>query len=139
MNRRLRLAIDTHDVIVVPHAIQRYTERACRYDDATRGADELWHLLFHHGRVQAARPEWVHVSDNATRTDSWLLLGDDIAFPLERAHSGVMAAMTCICRAGIGEHRHSRRKRRRRKTPLHRIERRWLREKRGFTLDEEAA
>lgn len=139
MNRRLRLAVDEHDVVIVPHAIQRYTERACRYDDPRRGADELWHLLFHHGRVSTVAPGWVHPSENVTRTDAWLLLGDDITFPLERAASGLLAAMTCMCRAGVGEHRHAHRSKRKTKTPLHRIDRRLLRERRGPSIEEDQA
>lgn len=122
MNQRIFLRVNGELLVLLPHAVQRYTERACRFDDPEEAVDELVFLLAEHGRIQLDRPEWVHPSEAAEGTDWWLVLGDDIAFPLERSSSALLAAMTCMCRSGVGVHRRARRKRRRRK-PVGAVER----------------
>lgn len=140
MNRRVLTRVNGELVMLLPHAVQRFTERACRFDDPREVVDELVFLLATHGSIQLNRPPWVHPSETAESTDWWLVLGEDIAFPLERAESGLLAAMTCMCRAGIGIHRHARRKKRRKATgAVRRINRRLRRDQMAPPTEEEAA
>lgn len=140
MNRRVFTRINGELVVLLPHAVQRYTERACRYDDPKPAVDELLHLLGEHGQVQLERPAWVHPSEAAEGTRWWLVLGDDIAFPLDRGGSGLLAAITCVCRAGTGVHRRARRKRKRKTSAgMERLNRRLRRDQLAPPINEEEA
>jgi hypothetical protein len=126
---RLTVHIDDQRVVILPHATRRYGERASRHDDVALVATELAMLLDHHGHIEAVAPCWVYPP---ARGHAWLLLGDDIAFPLELAESGVLGAMTCLCRSGVPDRRRARRTRRRgrvtgKKAAAERRERRDLR------------
>lgn len=140
-NRRVGVTVRGQRLILLPHAIQRYQERACRHDDYPLVIDDLLRLLRAHATMQAPAPSWVMPSSLSASTDLWLLLGDDIAFPLERANSGVLAAMTCVCRAGVGGHRRANRAKRPGKSAIDidPVNRRGRREQRAPTLEEEAA
>lgn len=100
MNRRVFVRVTGQRIVLLPHAIERYAERGCRHDDLYLATDELVLLLTRHGHITTDRPGWVHESDNARRTDAWLLLGDDIAFPLEQPKPWLLAAMTARSAAG---------------------------------------
>ena len=98
------------DVRLSDHAITRYHERVkptLLRHEAKADLERMARL----GRVTTERPVFA-----GGQAAVYLLIGEDIALPLVRAGRGFVA-VSCMCRAGLGEvtrRRLNRRKRQRR-------------------------
>lgn len=92
------------------HVTERYQERVRPGLSVEQATAELVQVLVH-ARWTRVRPEWHNVGDDVADrpTDAWLLLGDDVAFPL---HGNLI--VTCVVRAGVSDATRERRSQRRR-------------------------
>lgn len=80
-------------ITVSEHAQERYRERV---RDVLDVEGEIVLLAGVCGRVQFEPPAWRGWSDQPVEV--WLMLGDDVAFPLVRG-----TAVTCIARGGMSD------------------------------------
>lgn len=79
-------------LLVLPHAIERYRERVKQQLTIEQAADELERLL-PMATITRERPVW---TSEGTQ-DSWAVLTDAIAFPIERH-----CVMSCLTRGEVG-------------------------------------
>lgn len=112
--RDLRVTVDGRRVVITPHALTRYMERGSRHEDEGPVVAELDALVRACGRlgpVPAWRAEREALTleaeqrgfprDEVTQWGTvWLLLGDDVGFPVVE-DAGTLVARTCLVRAAI--------------------------------------
>jgi hypothetical protein len=96
---------DGRQVRALRHAVARYHERVRpSLFNYKRAARELRLLLEQQGRVvtDEARPEWLNDDDERSgivaRATEWVMLGDDIAFPLMEGY-----LVTCLARGHVSD------------------------------------
>lgn len=102
--------------LVVPHALERYAERASGFpDDPERARRQLGAIIKTCGTL-GGEPEWVHdpVVPREETAVQWLLLGDDVALPLVDRR-GQLVAITCLAKGGVSAAAREKRTERRRR------------------------
>lgn len=109
-----------------PHAIGRYQERIKPALSLEQAERELV-LVLDHASVTHERPSWYSVEGEPSRyqapVDAFLMLGQDISFPLRITSQGHYAAITCVARSVLSPEARARaneQARRRRRRAVHR-------------------
>jgi hypothetical protein len=82
------------ELILSLHSIERFQQRLRPALSVSAAGDELERLMAH-AEFSVEPPLWA--ASTPTRTHGWLMVGDDIAFPLV-ATGRSMTATTCLCR-----------------------------------------
>lgn len=99
------LIVEDVTVHLRDHAVDRYVERVKPALDRPAAIKDLEHVA-ELARL-GERPDWTHQRFDAPSLGEcfvcWLLIGDDIAMPLEPAVDGSFTAMTRITSSGISE------------------------------------
>ncbi len=100
------------------HSQQRYVERVRPTVECASAARELERVC-RVGAIRNAEPEWLR-GRTKRESELYLLIGDDIVFPLVRdMGSHELVATTCIARGGISDATRAY-KRKRRQAAAHR-------------------
>lgn len=103
--RDLHLHVQHTAVTLTAGARRRYAEDVCAGDPARAVAPTIAAVLCQHGTVTLAPPEWLPWTRR--EHDAYLLLGEDIAFPLRR-DGALLLTTTCLVRGRNARRRHPR-------------------------------
>jgi hypothetical protein len=110
-------------IVLSDHAIERYQERVRPGLDRQAALEDLRHTLTSAGVWSLEAPDWLDTQHG----DGFVLLGDDVALPIQAAPDGALVATTCLTRGGMDDGRRDVRKARKAKLRAQRAERRRLR------------
>lgn len=114
-NAAIKVQVGEHQVRLGPHAVERYQERVRPTLSLPSVHTEARNTL-PSGTIANKRPTWI-TTYSPNNDDAWLLLGDDVAFPLihDKEHNDLFA-LTCLTKgSGLDDHGVHRRRARRAK------------------------
>jgi hypothetical protein len=132
---KLRFDIDGAPLELSLHAVERYAERVKSLpnptmDELRRVAQEIVSVLAIERRLCHSLPEWIEtpLSERvaAKQADTYMLVGDDIAFPVKYRDNGTPILVTCLTRGVLSPQARNRRNERKQKRRARARERRQL-------------
>lgn len=99
-------------VVFSRHAVARYCERVRAMSSVTAAAGDLAQIAVVAGRIVIEPPLWVTWQ---LRTPAYLMLGDDVVFPLTGEAGEARTATTCLVRGSFPPAVAARRRKQRRR------------------------
>jgi hypothetical protein len=139
---RLRFNISDRPFELTLHALQRYCERVRgitdpQLSDLNRACAEVKYILQNNAGVSVGMPDWLEQAESdevrARQATHYLVIGQDVAFPLKRKGDGTWVLVSCLARGTMSSEQRRRRNDRRKKRAMVRRERRamksWLGER----------
>lgn len=103
------ISVDNYEISISRHALIRYLERVRPSLSGIKAAQDEIERLSGFCYVSEESPEWVRKESSYTREtlvdrfSLWLLIGDDVALPLEEKSNGRFEAVTCVVSGGISD------------------------------------
>jgi hypothetical protein len=119
-----------HEVAVTDHAIERYRERVRPGFGFVEAEADLLRVLGL-GVWSEEPPGWAFYVPEHADNAGFVLLGDDVVFPVSRQDSGGLAVTTCLVRGDMAEQ--NRRERRAAKKAAQAEQRRRAEERRALS------
>lgn len=132
---KLRFDIDGAPLELSLHAVERYAERVKSLpnptlDEARRVAEEIVAVLRIERRLCNSLPEWIEepLSERVAsrQADTYMLIGEDIAFAVKQRDNGTPILVTCLTRGTLSPQGRNRRNIRKQKRRARARERRAL-------------
>lgn len=120
----LRFDIEGAELELSLHAVQRYAERVKSvpdptFDELQRVAAEIAAVLRIERRMCHSLPVWIEepLSERVAsrQADHYLLIGEDIAFPVKYRDNGTPILVTCLTRGVLSPEARSKRNERKQK------------------------
>jgi hypothetical protein len=109
------IVADGARIAVTPHALERYIERVRPGLDEACALHELAAVAQAGGTVTRVPPPWMLVDEEmGPQCDTYLLIGEDMVFPMYYDPRAYRVAATCITRGALSDRARAARQERRR-------------------------